>query len=1068
MQTRPILQLFLTAVLFGHLHAVAANARARYYGHEAVVDSCGVIAPWYQGLNGQCDFRVRIAAETLKRYPWTTTNNAIAAYPDYVFSGHWQITSNGVIVPQTASDWDNGDIGQRSTSVLMGLVDYYRYSGDPAAIAHLTYMGDFLLDYCQTPPDHPWPSFLISVPVKGKTYWKCNTNGMIQFDISANMGQGLLRAYQLTGNRRWFDAAKHWGDLLAARCNLDPNADPWPRYANPETAPWKDNKQTGGVTMILAFLDELIRLGYTGEGGQLLKAREAGLRYVRDRLLPAWTVDDTWARYFWDWPNPTQNCSTTADVAAYLISHPRDFSNWRNDARNILTLFLNHSSAAPESGGDVFNGAWAYPESSSCCGRSLWYAPLLVGGTMAQYGVEANNAWARELAYRQMTLQTYDVHETGVTEDNVDGGIIVNGSWLNIAHPLPLRWVLTALSWLPEELGASRENHIVRSSAVVDSVCYGAGRIEYSTFDAPPETMEVLRLSFTPREITADGRALRRHHDLTANGYTVRKLANGDTIVQVRHDGAQRVAIIGKDPQHVMDNNAMSCDSAWASQADAAASRGTLRVAETKGATMTAAFQGNQVRLIGRADAFGGEADVFVDDIKQLVPIDCWNPSPRSQQVLYYKNGLAAGPHTLKVVARGAKNPYSQSTRIYVAAVQFSAESAACGFPTGTGPTGPQRLILGYPSRQDYRDARGHLWRPGTEVVTRLAAGRDTVAACWWTNAVAEPITGMPDPELYRYGCHARDFWVNLTVGPGQYFVRLKFAATRGLDTRKNCFNISLNGKEVVRGLDVAATAGGSNKAVDLVFNHVTPENGVLKIRFTSQRVAEGDQIVRGEAFVQAIEVGLGSGGRGAVPVASTAAARFGSGNALLNPGFEETRDGTQVLRQGRDERSEWTADLSGSTNCYLWQESAFSQHLDWGAPEFHSGQGAIRVHADVNCHTTIYQDVEVRPDTTYTGSVWVRAADLHGKGFGQSAADSAGLVLVELDDTNKPVCKHDRATLRKAGPYTQLSSTITTGKSTAKVRFMLDTVLHCPYTEGHVTYDDCDLRVGGPPSMPQ
>jgi hypothetical protein len=129
------------------------------------------------------------------------------------------------------------------------------------------------------------------------------------------MGQALLRAYQVTGNRRWFDAAKHWGDLLAAHCNLDPNTDPWPRYANPETARWKDNKQTGGVTMILAFLDELIRLGYTGKDAQLLKARDAGVRYVRDRLLPAWTVDDTWARYFWDWPNPTQNCSTTATRA---------------------------------------------------------------------------------------------------------------------------------------------------------------------------------------------------------------------------------------------------------------------------------------------------------------------------------------------------------------------------------------------------------------------------------------------------------------------------------------------------------------------------------------------------------------------------------------------------------------------------------------------------------------------------------------------------------------------------------------------------------------------------------
>ena len=1060
MPTRPILPIVFTTVSLALFQAAAASSRTHYYAHDAVVDSRGVIAPWYQGLNGQCDFRVRIAAETLKRYPWTTTNTAIAAYPDYVFSGHWQITSNGTILPQNPGDWGNGDVGQRSTSVLMSLVDYYRYSGDPAAVAHLTYMGDFLLDHCQTPPDHPWPGFLISVPVKGKTYWKCAADGMIQLDISANMGQGLLRAYQVTGNRRWFEAAKHWGDLLAAHCNPDPKADPWPRYANPETAPWKDNRQTGGVTMILAFLDELIRLGYTGPDDRLLQARDAGVRYVRDRLLPAWTADDTWGRYFWDWPNPTQNCSTTADAAGYLISHPQLFQNWRSDARNILTLFLNRSSAAPDSGADVFSGAWAYPESSSCCGRSLWYAPLLVGGTMAQYGVAANDPWMRELAYRQMVLQTYDIHETGVTEDNLDGGIIVNGSWLNIAHPLPLRWVLTAIGCLPAELGASRENHLVQSSAVVDSIRYGAGRLEYSTFDAPPETTGVLRLSFAPRKITADGRALRARRDLLANGYTVRKLPNGDAIVQIRHDGAKQVTVVGQDPQRVLDDNALNCDAAWESENDASAFGGALRVAETKDATMTAAFAGNQVRLIGRADPFGGEADVWMDGVKQLVPLDCWNPSPRSQQVLYYQNGLSPGPHLLKIVARGTKNPYAHSTRVYVDALQFSAASAASSFPAGTGPAGPQRMILGYPSRQDYRDARGHLWRPGTEVVTHLAAGKDTVAACWWTNAATASVTGTPDPQLYRYGYHARDFCVNVTVGPGRYFVRLKFAATRGLDTQKNCFNLGINGQTVVRSLDVAATAGGPNKAVDLVFNHIAPENGMIRLRFTSPRVAEGDQAVRGDAFVQAIEVGPGSGGRGATPVSSAAASRVWTGNLLLNPGFEETGDGTLALKRGQDTRNEWTTELSGSTNCYMWQESAFSQHPDWGRPEFHSGQGAIRVHADVDCHTRIYQDIDVQPETTYTGSVWVRAADLHGKGFGQHATDSAGLVLWELDDTNNPLRKHDLAALKKAGPYTRLSSGLTTGKTTTKVRLTLDTVLHCSYAEGHVTYDDCDFRM--------
>jgi len=154
-----------------------------------------------------------------------------------------------------------------------------------------------------------------------------------------------------------------------------------------------------------------------------------------------------------------------------------------------MTIFYNRTSPAPESGGDVFSGAWAYPESSSCCGRSLWYSPLLVGSIMGQYAFVSGDPWMREMAVRQLILQTYDAHETGVTEDNIDGGIIVNGAWFNIAHPLPLYWVQMAIGWLPEELGAGRENHIVRSSAVVKSVCYGDGDITYSTFDAPAKAV---------------------------------------------------------------------------------------------------------------------------------------------------------------------------------------------------------------------------------------------------------------------------------------------------------------------------------------------------------------------------------------------------------------------------------------------------------------------------------------------------------------------------------------------------------------------------------------------------
>ncbi|HEY5914050.1 MAG TPA: malectin domain-containing carbohydrate-binding protein [Verrucomicrobiae bacterium] len=845
--------------------AFGAGVQSRYYAHEAVHDQYGVVAPWYHGLNGQCDFRVRIAAETLKRYPWTTRTNAITEYPAYVFSGFWQISSNGVITPRDPGDWGNGDLSQRATSILNGFVDYYRYTGDAAAIAHLTYMADFIVDHCQTPADHPWPGLFVSVPTKGKAFFKTDPHGMIQLDLCASTGAGLLRAYQLTGNQRWLDTAKHWGEVLAERCNLDPNADPWPRYANPEDVSWKDNKQTGGVTLILGFLDELIRLGHTGRTDCIVAARDAGRRYLRDRLLPAWLVDDTWGRYFWDWPNPTQNCLTTPDAVAYLLNHPAEFPNWRNDARNILTLFLNHTSASPGSGGDVYSGAWAYPESSSCCGRSLWYAPLDVAPTFAQYAVVADSQWMRELAYRQMILQTYDAHETGVTEDNLDGGIIVNGDWFNIAQPMPLRFVLAAIGWLPEELGANRENHIVRCTAVVNSVSYGDGRIEFSTFDAPAETVTVLRLAFAPKQVIANSRDLERRVDLKSNGYTVKRLANGDAIVAVRHDGAQHIVVTGKDPQREMKPDAMRFDGVWRTETD------SKRVTESANASVTVRFTGNQVRLLGGFGPEGGLADVYLDGKKQLVPVDCWNPTARDGQVLYYRNGLPQGRHVLSLVARGAGNPLSHGARISVEGARFSAATGVANYPFGTGPQDSQRMIFGYPKREDYRDASGNVWWPGAELVTRVANGADTVAACWWTNPAPGEISGATDPELYRYGVHGRDFWVNLTVGPGRYHARLKFAATRGLDTRTNCFDIRINDRPVVERLDVTATAGGPDRAVDLVFNDLTPKNGILEFRFTAARISNADTTLRGEAFVQALEIGPGEGGQGARPVSAPA-----------------------------------------------------------------------------------------------------------------------------------------------------------------------------------------------------
>lgn len=1045
-------QLILATVLFIANPAGAANLE-RYYAHPAVLDKHGVIAPWYGGLNGQCDLRVRIAAETLKRYPWTTTNNAIVVYPDYLFTSKWQISSNGTITPENPGDWMNGDLGQRSTSVLNGWVDYYRYTGDPAAIAHMSYMADYLLDHALTPADHPWPLFPISVPTKGVPYGNADPSGMIQLDICGDMGRGLLRAYQVTGKHRWLEAAMHWGDLFAANCNHAPEAAPWNRYANPESCRWKINEQTGGVTMILSFLDELIRLGYTGHDNAIVKARDAGRRYLLEQLLPRWTEDKTWGLYFWDWPNPTQNCSTTSDVVSYLIRNAKEFLNWKVDARNILSIFLNRSSADPASRGDVYSGAWAYPESSRCCDRSLWYAPIMVGAVWCQYGVEADDEWARELGYRQLLLQTYDVHENGVSEDNIDGGIIVNGKWLNIAHPWPLRWVLTAIGWLPEELGASRENHIVRASAVVKSVTYAKGKVAYTTFDAPTETTVVLRLSFVPNRVLADGKPLRRRAALNENGYTVKKLPNGDAIIHVRHDGATNVMLEGKDPQVEIAAEKLKYQGPW----EQAEPRG--RRAVTGGTSATATFRGTQVRVIGPVGPAGGLADVYLDEEKQLVQIDSWNPEPRVDQVLYSRNGLAPGRHTVRVAPTGAGNPYSKGTDVTISRIQYSAETKPHHFPQGTGPVGTQRMIFGYTKRQDYAGADGHLWKPAGEIVSVLGKQVDALAVGWWTNA-SDKLPSMPDQELYRYGYHGTDFTVILTVGPGRYDVRLCFANTRDLDTTWNAFDVLVNGRKLVDRLDVNATAGGPNKPVDLVFRQIAPSNGVVRIRFRGLHSVVGNTTRLGEAFVQALEIGPTVTARGARPVSSRLEP---SSNLLLDASFEETAAGVKSGPGRVHFRGQWVYVFAGRTNDYVFQESEYGKHPGWGAPEFRSGAGALRTHSDGGGHTTVYQDVEAKPNTTYAASVWVKPADLRGKGFGTHPDDSAALVLEELDHGNKVLVRHPPVETKAAGPYQLLKSDITTSARCARLRLSLNTRIDCRFTEGHVTYDDCILReVGG------
>ncbi|MBN2473507.1 MAG: hypothetical protein JXB62_02780 [Pirellulales bacterium] len=851
-------------VLCAALPASAAETLESYYAHPAKADAFGVIAPWSDGCNGPLDERLRIAVEALKRYPWVDRPKAVMAAPDFVYNSHWSIKPDGTILIPPTNDWMCGDLSQRAWSTIKGLTDHYAYSGDPIAFTYIPITAEYILRYAQTPDDAPWPRFPVATPTSGKAYGKCDPTARNQLDLCAVLGTEFLRAYRLTGDTRYLDAAKHWGDVFAENCRFDPTLPPWSRYVDPSVVDWSD-ELTGSITLILGFLDDLVSLGHTGNDGlghtgndgAIVQARDAGRRYISDVLLPRWMENDTWGRNYWDWDNPVM-CGIVSMCGDYIMRHPREFPAWKTDLRNVLTLIFHRNGADPNSHGDMYHGAWAFPESCTCCGTSLSYNQYTAGPTLLRYGHLADDERIFEIGRRMMIMACYDSDENGVVKDGLFGKSVATGEWSNLAHPWPLCQIMEAMKWTPEIFAPKRENHIIRTASVVQSVVYAKGQIRYTVFDAPTCSLDVLRLSFEPEGVTADGHSLPRLSKLDANGYSAEPVDAGDYLVTIRHDGQRTIVVVGPDPQSQVDDRRLAFSGPW-QQADAPnAWSKTLSTSDKPGASCRHEFTGNQVRVVGSVDPEGGRADVYLDGRRQLTLIDCWCPVRKDQQLLYARSGLPNAKHTLEIVVAGQGNPRSKGAKVQIDAIQHSDQTAERDFGQGGGPRTTQRMIFGYPKRRDYVDSQGHAWRPATEWVIRSGYGRDTVEQAWWTRRRSIFIAGTNDQELYRYGVHGQEFWVNLTVGPGDYYARLHFAstplhtflernATGGRISRT--VDVEINGKPVLKEMNISQEAGGRFRALIKSFERLTPIGGSIEIRLRG--------CDRDGAALQALEVGL-------------------------------------------------------------------------------------------------------------------------------------------------------------------------------------------------------------------
>jgi hypothetical protein len=120
---------------------------------------------------------------------------------------------------------------------------------------------------------------------------------------------------------------------------------------------------------------------------------------------------------------------------------------------------------------------------------------------------DSGAAAAREEARACFALSTYSVYNKYSTKENAINyvGIGYANPWFVDSYFDFICHFLDGMKEMPE-LAPSDSDHILYCSSVVQSVSYQAGDVSYRTFD--PSGQEMLRLTFTPHQVLADGKPL--------------------------------------------------------------------------------------------------------------------------------------------------------------------------------------------------------------------------------------------------------------------------------------------------------------------------------------------------------------------------------------------------------------------------------------------------------------------------------------------------------------------------------------------------------------------------------
>jgi hypothetical protein len=492
---------------------------------------------------------VKLAVDFLKRCPVSPKNGL----PLYLTHCSMYRDGKGGFV---GSDWPHNPIVVNGGLVQSLAIDWRNYSGDETMVAIARQALDHQIEHGTTPANWVWANVPYASSEAGEVIYdgasrfdtavtdenKGRGDGsfVLEVDKIGEMGIGYLKFYQLTEEQKYLDAALHCANALAKHVRKGAHSargldwktlvltSPWPfrvKAAKGEVL----EEYTSHVVENLRLLDELVRIkDRIRLSKEKADAYRAASRIAWDWLYSAEGPIKTsiWKGYFedirFDPINLNRVNNSPMEFARYLLRVPHRDSEISTTVPGLVwwvktTFGEKGMNAINEQTGCYLPMGSHTSRYASIC--AMWYE-------------HSGDSWFKEEAYRFFNHATYMAEPDGVVQTGHNWGAEI---WFSDGYTDYIRHFMEGLAAVPEWAPAG-ENHLLRSSSVVQKITYSNSVIAYQTYDR--EAKEVLRLAAKPVAVLIDGTPMKETKSTAAEGWVWEPLSTGGVLRIHRTKGA--------------------------------------------------------------------------------------------------------------------------------------------------------------------------------------------------------------------------------------------------------------------------------------------------------------------------------------------------------------------------------------------------------------------------------------------------------------------------------------------------------------------------------------------------